>query len=158
MRKGEVTRPLSTRTQPHCHDLYQTYPIGLLISEELRSTNTVTSHGLTHYYVSTHISMIHFPLRSPLANSSQDTRHTLRFVNSCPTGLKIHLAPAYIPDSNSVRMVSRVCLLSDTYLIYDPWSRLGSKLNSEQDFAEWYISEDVFSKTWDHLGRFDKIL
>jgi hypothetical protein len=81
---------------------------------------------LTHH-VSTHIPVFYFPLRP----------HTLRFVNSRPTGPKIHMAlklSAYtsIPDSNSIRMVSRVCLLSDTALISDPWSRLGSNLYSEQ--------------------------
>jgi hypothetical protein len=45
---------------------------------------------------------------------------TLRFVDSCPKGLKIDISfkpPAYIPGRNSVRVVSTVCLLSDSVVI-----------------------------------------
>ncbi|KAH9957860.1 hypothetical protein BGW80DRAFT_1379264 [Lactifluus volemus] len=49
-----------------------------------------------------------------------------------------------------------------TALSFDAWARLGSShldvLFSEQTLVHWYLSEDMFSETWENLGAFDKSL
>jgi hypothetical protein len=115
-------------------------------------TGTVTSDTVNHVV----------GLDPHWPSPSQDARRTLRFIKSCLTGLKIDIAlklSAYIPDGNSLCMVSRgVRLLFNTVLISDAWSQLGSNLYSEQNFVHWYLSEDVFPETREHLGAFDETL
>jgi hypothetical protein len=50
-----------------------------------------------------------------------------------------------------------------TALSFDAWARLGlgshlDVLFSEQTLVHWYLSEDMFSETWENLGAFDKFL
>lgn len=77
------------------------------------------------------------------------SKHTIRFVDWCPTGFKVginHQPPTIVPDCGMAEVSKAVCMLSNTTAIVDAWSRLNYKFDlmfNKRAFVHWYIGEGM---------------
>ncbi|EDL10326.1 mCG50536, partial [Mus musculus] len=77
------------------------------------------------------------------------TKHTIQFVDWCPTGFKVGInyqPTTVVPGSDLARVHRAVCMLSNTMAIAEAWARLDHKFDlmyAKRAFVHWYMSEGM---------------
>ncbi|KAF3706237.1 Tubulin alpha-1C chain Alpha-tubulin 6 Tubulin alpha-6 chain Detyrosinated tubulin alpha-1C chain [Channa argus] len=83
------------------------------------------------------------------AIGSMKTKHTIQFVDWCPTGFKVGISykpPAAVPSGNLSKVQRALCMLSNTTAIAEAWARLNYKfdlLYARRAFVHWYVNEGM---------------
>lgn len=81
--------------------------------------------------------------------ASIKSKHTIQFVDWCPTGFKVGIndqPPTIVPDSGMAEVQRAVCMLSNTTAIAEAWSRLDRKFDvmfAKRAFVHWYVGEGL---------------
>ncbi|MBZ3889094.1 Tubulin alpha-8 chain [Sciurus carolinensis] len=79
------------------------------------------------------------------AIASIKTKHTIQFVDWCPTGFKAiikYQPPTVVPGGDLAKLQWAVCILSNTTAIAETWARLNHKFDlmyAKQAFVQWYV-------------------
>ncbi|MBZ3872968.1 Tubulin alpha-8 chain [Sciurus carolinensis] len=79
------------------------------------------------------------------AIASIKTKHTIQFVDWCPTGFKAiikYQSPTVVPGGDLAKLQRAVCMLSNTTAITEAWARLNHKFDlmyAKQAFVQWYV-------------------
>ena len=81
------------------------------------------------------------------AISQIKSKHSIQFVDWCPTGFKVGInyqAPCVVPGGDLAKVQRAVCMLSNTTAIGEAWARLDHKFDlmySKRAFVHWYVGE-----------------
>ena len=60
------------------------------------------------------------------------TKHTIQFLDWCPTGFKVSInyqPPTVVPGGDPAKVQQAVCMLSNTTAIAEAWARLDHKFD-----------------------------
>nr|XP_006220043.3 tubulin alpha chain-like [Vicugna pacos] len=77
------------------------------------------------------------------------TKHTIQFVDWCPTGFKVGInyqPPTVVPGGDLAKVQRAVCMLSNTTAIAEAWARLDHKSDlmcAKSAFVHWYVGEGM---------------
>ncbi|EPY85690.1 tubulin alpha-1A chain, partial [Camelus ferus] len=76
-------------------------------------------------------------------------KHTIQFVDWCPTGFKVGInyqPPTVVPGGDLAKVQRAVCMLSNTTAIAEAWARLDHKFDlmyAKRAFVHWYVGEGM---------------
>ncbi|XP_025314276.1 tubulin alpha chain-like isoform X1 [Canis lupus familiaris] len=77
------------------------------------------------------------------------TKHSIQFVDWCPTGFKVGInyqPPTVVPGGDLAKVQQAVCMLSNTTAIAEAWARLNHKFDlmyAKRAFVHWYVGEGM---------------
>lgn len=77
------------------------------------------------------------------------SRHSVQFVDWCPTGFKVGInnhPPTVMPGGVMAKVQRAVCMLSNTTAVVEAWARLDHKFDlmyAKKAFLHWYIREGM---------------
>ena len=77
------------------------------------------------------------------------TKRTIQFVDWCPTGFKVGInyqPPTMIPESDMAPSKRAGCMLTNSTVIAEAWSRLNRKFDlmyAKRAFVHWFVGEGM---------------
>ncbi|XP_017727922.1 PREDICTED: tubulin alpha chain-like 3 [Rhinopithecus bieti] len=83
------------------------------------------------------------------AIAATKSRHSVQFVDWCPTGFKVGInnrPPTVMPGGDLAKVHRAVCMLSNTTAIVEAWARLDHKFDlmyAKRAFLHWYLREGM---------------
>ncbi|KAF6372668.1 tubulin alpha like 3 [Rhinolophus ferrumequinum] len=83
------------------------------------------------------------------AIAAMKSRHSIQFVDWCPTGFKVGInnhPPTMMPGGHLAKVQRAVCMLSNTTAVVEAWARLDHKFDlmyAKKAFLHWYIREGM---------------
>ncbi|XP_064225152.1 tubulin alpha chain-like 3 isoform X2 [Aotus nancymaae] len=89
------------------------------------------------------------PREANAAIAAMKARHSVQFVDWCPTGFKVGInnrPPTVMPGGDLAKAHQALCMLSNTTAIMQAWARLDHKFDlmySKRAFLHWYIREGM---------------
>uniref|UniRef100_UPI00358E9D63 tubulin alpha chain, testis-specific-like n=1 Tax=Myxine glutinosa TaxID=7769 RepID=UPI00358E9D63 len=83
------------------------------------------------------------------AIASIKTKHSIQFVDWCPTSFKVGInyqPPTVVPGGDLAKVQRAACMLSNTTAIAEAWARLDQKFDlmyAKRAFVHWYVGEGM---------------